>query len=97
MPEPQESPKSSPKSLPPSEPSASLDPLVRDLVAWVARGPRPYADVIEAWRTSCPRLTVWEEATERGLVTRRAGPDGAEVVVTPAGERFLAGYEAARA
>ena len=71
--------------------SQSLDPLVRDLVGWVAREPRPYREVIEAWRTSCPRLTVWEEATERGLVTRRAGPGGGEVVVTPAGERFLAG------
>ena len=69
----------------------TLDPLVRDLVDWVAREPRAYAEVIDAWRTSCPRLTVWEEATERGLVTRRSGPSGMEVVVTSAGERFLAG------
>jgi hypothetical protein len=37
----------------------TLAPLVRDLVAWVAAGPRPYGEVLDAWRTSCPRLTVW--------------------------------------
>ena len=45
-----------------------LDPLVLDLVEWVAREPRAYADVIDAWRTSCPRLPVWESAVDRGYV-----------------------------
>jgi hypothetical protein len=68
----------------------TLDPLVLDLVEWVAKEPRPYAQVIEAWRTSCPRLTVWEDAVDRGLVAREA-VDGAGVVVraTPAGRSFL--------
>ena len=35
-------------------------PLIRDLVSWIAERPRPYADVMDAWRTSCPRLTIWE-------------------------------------
>ncbi len=46
-------------------------PLILDLVEWVAEKPRPYAEVMDAWRTSCPRLTVWEEAVDRGLVVRR--------------------------
>ena len=76
-------------------PSASpLEPLVRDLVEWVAREPRAYADVIDAWRTSCPRLTVWEEACERGLVARRfVRGEGASVQVTEAGTMFLARHE----
>lgn len=49
--------------------------LVRDLVGFVAT-PRPYDEVIGAWRTSCPRLPVWEEAMERGLIRCVAGPDG---------------------
>jgi hypothetical protein len=51
------------------------EPLILDLVAWVAARPRPYEEVIEAWRTSCPRLTVWEDAVDRGLVAcvRREG------------------------
>lgn len=66
--------------------SEVTEPLVLDLVEWVARRPRSYAEVMEAWRTSCPRLTVWEEATERGLVLR-ADP----VRVTPQGLALLAG------
>ena len=46
------------------------DPLVLDLVEWVTREPRLYSDVIETWRTSCPRLTVWEDCVDRGLATR---------------------------
>ena len=70
--------------------SAILDPLVLDLVEWVARAPRPYEEVIDAWRTSCPRLTVWEDAIDRGLITRARGEDRALVVsATGAGLRFL--------
>jgi hypothetical protein len=45
--------------------------LVLDLVEWVAIQPRTYSEVMEAWRTSCPRLTIWEDAVDRGLVSCR--------------------------
>jgi hypothetical protein len=68
----------------------SLDPLVLDLVEWVARTPRPLADVLDAWRTSCPRLTVWEDAVDRGFVVREVtGDDGVKVRATEAGLAFL--------
>jgi hypothetical protein len=71
--------------------SATLDPLILDLVEWVAREPRPEAEVLEAWRTSCPRLTVWEDAVDRGYVSReRAVGGGLVVVATAHGRRFLA-------
>lgn len=68
----------------------TINALVLDLVEWIARAPRPYAEVIEAWRTSCPRLTIWEDAVEAGYVARhnRAGA-GSIVMVTAAGERLL--------
>ncbi len=44
-----------------------VDPLVIDLLEWIGPG-RPYRDVMDAWRTSCPRLPVWEVANTRGLV-----------------------------
>lgn len=67
-----------------------LAPLVFALVEWVAREPRPYAEVMEAWRTSCPKLPVWEEAVERGLVARRpVDGKGMCVVVTERGQAFL--------
>jgi len=52
--------------------------LVLDLVHWLAAGPKPYAEVMEAWRTSCPRLTVWEDAVDAGLIVRR-GPEVVEL------------------
>ena len=69
--------------------SNDLDPLVLDLVEWVAREPRSYPDVMDAWRTSCPRLTVWEDALDRGFVAREPG---ARVVATQAGRQFLADH-----
>ena len=69
--------------------SGELDALVLDLVEWVAREPRSYAEVFDAWRT-CPRLPVWEEACDRGLVARTSIPGrGALVVATTAGRKFL--------
>ena len=68
----------------------TLEPLILDLVEWVAREPRTYADVLDAWRTSCPRLTVWEDAVDRGLLRRDyVKGAGAMVVVTFAGQLFL--------
>lgn len=48
--------------------SDPIDALILDLLEWMGPGSRPYSDVIEAWRTSCPRLPVWEEADERGFL-----------------------------
>lgn len=70
--------------------SATLDPLVMDLVAFVAREPRSYDEVIDAWRTSCPRLTVWEDAIDRGLIMRCRAADRTLIVqATSAGLRLL--------
>jgi hypothetical protein len=66
--------------------TATNDALVLDLVEWVAREPRLYSDVIETWRTSCPRLTIWEDAVDRGYVARRPTVEG---TVTEGGARFL--------
>ena len=65
------------------------DALVLDLVEWIAREPRPYAEVLEVWRTSCPRLTIWEDAVDRGYVVRRPSVEGIKVTVTEGGEQFL--------
>jgi hypothetical protein len=75
--------------------TTTCDPLVLDLVQWVAREPRTYAEVIDAWKTSCPRLTVWEDAVDLGYVTRRSvGARGTIVVVTGAGRALLAAQPA---
>ena len=64
--------------------------LILDLVEWIARKPRPYFDVMEAWGTSCPRLPIWEEAGAQKLVVRESGgAAGAMVRVTPTGRAML--------
>jgi hypothetical protein len=71
----------------------SLDPLILDLLEWIGPEPRPYAEVMDAWRTSCPRLTVWEDANERALVERRYDErQGAFVCLTEQGRDFLAAH-----
>ena len=67
-----------------------VDALILDLLEWVGPEPRPYDEVMEAWRTSCPRLPVWEEANERGFVAREHVPvRGPLIAVTPAGAAHL--------
>jgi len=67
-----------------------LDSLVLDLVGWLEKQPRKYTDVLAAWRPSCPRLAVWEEAVDRAYVARRRiEGHGDWVVATEAGCAFL--------
>jgi hypothetical protein len=66
------------------------DPLVLDFVEWVARERRLYADVVGTWKTSCPRLTIWEDAADRGYVARETiAGFGLVVAVTEDGEKLL--------
>ena len=68
----------------------NLDALVLDLVGWLENEPRKYTDVLDAWRTSCPRLAIWEEAVDRAFVAhQRIDGQGACVVATDAGRAFL--------
>jgi D-3-phosphoglycerate dehydrogenase / 2-oxoglutarate reductase len=69
--------------------STTVDTLILDLLEWIGSNARPYAEVIEAWRTSCPRLPVWEEATERGLVVTRYTPGSETVSITALGAEHL--------
>ena len=55
------------------------------LLLWIAEGPRSYAETIEVWKTSCPRLSVWEDALAENLVRVDRGC----VLLTPAGRKLL--------
>jgi hypothetical protein len=69
---------------------SDLDPLILDLLEWIGREPRSYADVIDAWRTSCPRLTVWEDAMDRGFAVRVHVKEREVMIrLTDAGHGFL--------
>lgn len=68
--------------------SGTIGAPTLQLLAWIAERPRTYADVMDAWRSSCPRLSVWEDATTDGLVGLEAGR---RVVLTAKGRAVLDG------
>lgn len=63
-------------------------------LAWIAERPRTYAQTMDAWRSSCPRLSAWEDATANGLVDMSRDRDDAHaepvVILTPKGRTLLA-------
>jgi hypothetical protein len=64
--------------------------LILDLLEWIAARPRRYEEVMDAWRTSCPRFTIWEDTVDAGYVQYRAGPGMQKMVVlSDCGNEFL--------
>lgn len=63
--------------------------LVLDLLEWIEAEPRTYEVVMEAWRTSCPRLPVWEDTVDAGLVERVGAGPTTFIRLTKAGRDFL--------
>jgi hypothetical protein len=62
-----------------------VHPLIRELLVWVASRPRTYEEAMEAWRSHCPRHTVWEDACLDGLIE----VTGDRVALTVLGEVAL--------
>lgn len=60
--------------------------LLLDLLETLRDAPKPYSEIMEAWRTSCPMLPVWEDAVDLGLVSRA----NKQVMITEAGRKRLA-------
>ena len=63
--------------------------LILEFLEWFVAGPRPYREVMLAWRTSCPRLAILEEAIQEGLVRRTARTPELAVELTDAGWALL--------
>jgi hypothetical protein len=72
---------------------SSVHALTRDLLAWIAKSPRSYAETMDAWRSSCPRFTIWEDALADNLIqVERVGNlrlSDCPVVLTPRGRAAL--------
>ena len=71
-----------------SDPSRAL---TNQFLLWMLVKPRGYREVMDAWRTTCPRLTIWEDALDAGLVQVRSGKTlrEATVAITQRGIGFL--------
>lgn len=61
--------------------------LKRQLLEWIDAAPRSYRETMEAWRTSCPRLSIWEDVQAEGLVEVR--PTDQLVVLSEKGRQLL--------
>jgi hypothetical protein len=66
-----------------------VEPLILDLIDWVASKERTYEEVMAAWRTSCPRLPIWEDANDRGLVVIENAGGRSLVRATSSGRALL--------
>jgi hypothetical protein len=67
----------------------SVEYLIRDLLEWTACRQRTYEEVMDAWRTSCPKLPVWEEANDRGFLAKEELNGQCVVSPSAAGFEFL--------
>jgi hypothetical protein len=67
--------------------------LIRQLVGWAAERPRSYAEAMEAWGSTCPALTIWEDALAERLIVVESMPGAAtgeaRVRTTGAGQALL--------
>jgi hypothetical protein len=63
----------------------TVENLIVDLLEWVGRKERTYQETIDAWRTSCPKLPVWEDANDRGLLETISDNGRSLIRLTPAG------------
>jgi hypothetical protein len=63
------------------------DALTLQLLEWISYQPRTYAEVLDAWRTTCPRLSIWEDACIDGLIDY--DPYGARIVTVSAKGRAI--------
>ena len=73
-----------------------VESLILDLLEWLATADRSYAEVMDAWRTSCPKLPVWEEANDRGLVIRENVNGRCVVRITSSGRDLLVQRDTAK-
>jgi hypothetical protein len=68
----------------------TVDRFTHELLEWISLRPRTYPESIDAWRSTCPRHSVWDDALTDGLVridARRGLP--ADVVLTQRGRELL--------
>jgi hypothetical protein len=70
-----------------------LSPLMLEFLSWVVSRPRTYDEAMDAWRSTCPRHTVWEDALIDGLIQVAGGGarHQSEVSLTPRGQAILDG------
>jgi hypothetical protein len=75
-----------------NDPSEAAGALTLQLLAFIAAGDRTYGETMEAWRSTCPRMSIWEDAVRDGLVRIENGGamKSSRIVLTALGKTRLA-------
>lgn len=60
-----------------------------EFLTWIAVKHRTYDEAMEAWRTSCPRFSTWEDASIGGYVLLQRVEDELIVSLTPLGKAVV--------
>lgn len=63
--------------------------LMVEFLKWVADHPRSYDEAMEAWRSTCPRMTVWEDALVDGMIRLGEVSGRSEVFLTARGQAII--------
>ena len=69
--------------------------LTIQLLEWLSKQPRTYAEIMDAWRTTCPRLSIWEDACIEGLIDRDESSEP-RYFPSPKGREFIRANLAAK-
>ena len=73
----------------------AAEALTLQFLAWVGERPRSYAEAMDAWRSTCPRLSIWEDAVRGGLIAFERGEEttmkDSKVALTARGRALLDG------
>ena len=67
--------------------------LTLEFLTWVASRPRTYAEAMEAWASTCPRNSIWDDALIEGLTQVESADtmSQSKVILTPRGRAVLDG------
>lgn len=71
----------------------SHETLTSQMLEWIDQGTHSYAEAIDIWKSSCPRLSIWEDACADGLISSAPGMSGV-VSLTERGRNFLSQHHA---
>src|ERR1700674_4977960 len=74
-----------------TETTETTEALTLQFLAFVAGVERTYGETMEAWRSTCPRMSIWEDAVRDGLVRIENGGTmkSSRIVLTARGKARL--------
>jgi hypothetical protein len=67
--------------------------LTLEFLTWVASRPRTHAEAMEAWASTCPRNSVWDDALIDSLIQVESADtmSHSKMILTPRGRAVLGG------